>query len=258
LPDGNGESQVRRLTGAYPITAVLDSNNPLSWTDIKIGLNMNLTGLNNYYTKTEVDNNLELKANQSTTYTKTEVNTSLASKHNNLLYPNTDGNTSWGAIDRSTNNVRTLVGVSPIQTYIELDVNNPITSINEIKLGFDKSLTGLTNYYTKTEVDAKIAAINPFHIAAKVNANATIAFNHGKSGFTVTREPGNPVGVYRITMTTPHPRGANYGIHTDAHFWGTIRIWENFTNTSTQFVVTCFATNTVDLVNGAFFVSVLA
>ena len=34
---------------------------------------MDLTGLTNYYTKTETDNNLLLKANKSITYTTSEV-----------------------------------------------------------------------------------------------------------------------------------------------------------------------------------------
>ena len=91
-----------------------------------------------------------------------------------------------------------------------------------------------------------------------VSQPPAVAFNHGKSSFTVAREPGYAARVYRITMTTAHPRGMNYVIHTDAHFWGTIRVWEDFTNTSTQFVITCFVTNTIDLVNGNCFVSVLA
>ena len=49
IPTANDPSLVRRLSGVYPISTFLDSNNPLTWTDIKIGLDMNLTGLNNYY-----------------------------------------------------------------------------------------------------------------------------------------------------------------------------------------------------------------
>jgi hypothetical protein len=40
----------------------LNSNNPLAWTDIQIILDMNLSGLNKYYTKTEVKHTLTLKA----------------------------------------------------------------------------------------------------------------------------------------------------------------------------------------------------
>jgi hypothetical protein len=55
---------------------------------------------------------------------------------------------------------------------------------------------------------------------------AKLMVAQGKSSFTVAREPGYSAGVYRITMTTAHPRGANYVIHTDAYFWGAIRDWE--------------------------------
>ena len=52
LPTANDPSLVRRLSGVYPISTFLGSNILLTWTDIKIGLDMNLTGLNHYYTKT--------------------------------------------------------------------------------------------------------------------------------------------------------------------------------------------------------------
>ena len=52
---------IRRLSGVYPISTFLNSSNPLTWTDINIILDMNLTGLNKYYTKTEVNNSLALK-----------------------------------------------------------------------------------------------------------------------------------------------------------------------------------------------------
>jgi hypothetical protein len=61
-PTDTEPSFVRRLSGVYPISTSLNSNNVLAWTDIQISLDMNLTGLNNYYTKTEVNNSLALKA----------------------------------------------------------------------------------------------------------------------------------------------------------------------------------------------------
>ena len=60
----------------------MDSSNPLAWTDIKINLDMNLTGLNNYYTKTEVDNGLALKAPiNNPTFTGTLVCPQLNASH---------------------------------------------------------------------------------------------------------------------------------------------------------------------------------
>ena len=51
---------------------------------------------------------------------------------------------------------RRLVGAQPIRTFIELDLNNP-SSINDAHIGLDMDLTGLTNYYTKTETDNNIS-----------------------------------------------------------------------------------------------------
>ena len=60
----------------------MDFANPSSIDDVQIGLDMDLTGLTNYYIKTETDNNLLLKADRSITYTKTEVDNSLALNSN--------------------------------------------------------------------------------------------------------------------------------------------------------------------------------
>ena len=49
-----------RPSGVYPVSTSLNSINVLAWTDIQISLDMNLTGLNNYYNKTEVSNSLAL------------------------------------------------------------------------------------------------------------------------------------------------------------------------------------------------------
>ena len=61
-PTDTEPSLVRRLSGVYPISTSLNSNNVLAWTDIQISLDMNLTGLSNCYTKSEVNNSLAEKA----------------------------------------------------------------------------------------------------------------------------------------------------------------------------------------------------
>ena len=55
----NSTNTVGRIVGAQPIRAFLevDFDNPSSFNDVQIGLDMNLSGLNNY-TKTGVDNSL--------------------------------------------------------------------------------------------------------------------------------------------------------------------------------------------------------
>ena len=54
---------VRGLVGAQPISIFieLDIDNPSSVNDVHIGLDMNLSGLNNCYTKTEVGQSLASK-----------------------------------------------------------------------------------------------------------------------------------------------------------------------------------------------------
>ena len=61
-PTNTEPSFIRRLSGVYPISTSLDSNNVLAWTDVQINLDMNLTGLNSYYIETKVNNSLALKA----------------------------------------------------------------------------------------------------------------------------------------------------------------------------------------------------
>ena len=58
----------------------MDFNNHNSINDLQIGLDLDLTGLTKYHTKTEVNNSLALKANQATTYSKTEVDNNLLLK----------------------------------------------------------------------------------------------------------------------------------------------------------------------------------
>ena len=50
IPTATEPSFIKRLSGVYPVSTFLNSNSPLTWTDISISLDMNLTRLNNYYT----------------------------------------------------------------------------------------------------------------------------------------------------------------------------------------------------------------
>ena len=110
----------------------------------------------NYYTKTQIDSSLLLKSDKLTTYNKIEANNLLSLKQNNLIFPPTTegGANGWFAIDNQFT-VRKILGISPIISYIELDIDNP-ASINEIRISLDQNLTTLTNYYTKTQTDTLI------------------------------------------------------------------------------------------------------
>ena len=78
-------------------------------------------------------------------------------KRNEWLFPSNEGSNGWGVIADSTNTVRRIVGAQPIRTFIELDLNNP-SSINDVQIGLDMDLTGLTNYYIKTETDNSLSS----------------------------------------------------------------------------------------------------
>ena len=60
-----------------------------------------------------------------------------------------------GIIAGSTNTVRRIVGAQPLRSFIELDSNNP-SSVNDVQIGLDMDLTGLTSYYTKIETDDEL------------------------------------------------------------------------------------------------------
>ena len=98
---------------------------------------MNLTGLNNYYTNTE-------------------VNTSLALKQDKLIFPSENTFDGWRLVS-SDNIVRRLIGDDKIQVAGVLDLATGSNSITDIKIGLNTNLIGLTNYYTKTEVDNSLA-----------------------------------------------------------------------------------------------------
>ena len=85
------------------------------------------------------------KANQATTYTKNEVDSNVALRQNRSIFPSSEGSNGWGAIADATSTVRRLVGAQPVRTLIELGLDNS-SSINDVQVGFDMDLTGLTNY----------------------------------------------------------------------------------------------------------------
>ena len=63
IPTATYPSLVRRISGVSPISTSLSTDKSVAWEDIQISLSMNVTGLNNYYTKTEVNNSFALKQN---------------------------------------------------------------------------------------------------------------------------------------------------------------------------------------------------
>lgn len=109
-----------------------NSTNPVTSGGVYDALQNVEPDLSNYYTKTQVDTELSTKADASTTYTKTEVDNALANK-----------------VDTST------------LEETELAVSAALNDLNERKLdASDYTPVDLSNYYTKTEIDAMVGSIN--------------------------------------------------------------------------------------------------
>ena len=130
------------------------------------------------YTKSAVDNLLANKANQSTTYTKTEVNALVDEKADSATtlmgYGITDAYTSKQVDDllaakASTATLNTELdkkadksAVTTLETNLTTAINNKATKATTIA-GY-----GITDAYTKTEVDGMVAGT--FHFRGEKNS----------------------------------------------------------------------------------------
>lgn len=135
----------------------------VSGTDIKTINGTSLLGsgnLGNFYTKTESDTALGLKADKATTYTKTETDTALGLKADkSTTYTKTEVDTALGLkADKSTTYTKTEVDTKLGDYYTETEVDAKLgdyyteTEIDTaLNLKADKSTT-----YTKTEVDTAL------------------------------------------------------------------------------------------------------
>jgi len=94
---------------------------------------MDLTGLNSYYTKTEVTSDLALKQN-SLRFLGND-------RDNGAFRTVADGRT-----------VRSIGGAGPITITESIDLLNG--GVNNLRVNLNMGLTGLTNYYTKQEIDS--------------------------------------------------------------------------------------------------------
>ena len=59
-----------------------------------------------------------------------------------------------------------------------------------------------------------------------MNANATIASSIGRVGFTVSRHPDHPRGVYEIRFNTPAPNNS-YVVTLTQQGSGNIKLWDS-------------------------------
>jgi hypothetical protein len=91
---------------------------------------------------------------------------------------------------------------------------------NAVTIGDNLVVTG------NLTVNGSLINYNPFWVSGRVNGtNLSILKSNGKYGFTVTRHPDFPAGVYRITFDTPAP-DANYVISLAQFGNGNIKVWE--------------------------------
>lgn len=131
--------------------------------------------LSNYYTKSEVDTALAGKADASTTYSKTEVDTALSAKANqSTTYTKTETDT---AISTALGSYYTKSQIDDnelvtARALTALDTNKADKATTYTKSEVDTALSGkastattiagygITDAYTKTEIDATVGDIN--------------------------------------------------------------------------------------------------
>jgi hypothetical protein len=76
-------------------------------------------------------------------------------------------------------------------------------------------------------IGGDLIGYKPFWAAGRVNGtNLSILKSNGRYGFTVTRAPDFPTGVYKITFNTAAP-DANYVISLAQFGNGNVKVWEN-------------------------------
>ena len=108
-------------------------------------------------------------------------------------------------------------------------------------------------------VNGSLINYKPFWAAGRVNGtNLSILKSNGRYGFTVTRAPDFPTGVYKITFNTAAP-DANYVISLAQFGNGNVKVWENTLYsglpTATHFHVVTYNTSWV-VANYDFYFSV--
>jgi hypothetical protein len=120
-------------------------------------------------------------------------------------------------------NVRSLK-IDPDGT-MEVDIikTNHIEASGEAQVSIDDNLVVSGNL----TVNGSLINYKPFWAAGRVNGtNLSILKSNGRYGFTVTRAPDFPTGVYKITFNTAAP-DANYVISLAQFGNGNVKVWEN-------------------------------
>ena len=82
-------------------------------------------------------------------------------RNDKFIFPSENTFDGWRLVS-SDNIVRRLIGDDEIQVAGVLDLATGSNRITDIKIGLNTNLTGLTNYYTKAEVDNSLALKAPF------------------------------------------------------------------------------------------------
>ena len=102
------------------------------------------------------------------------------------------------------------------------------------------------------------SSINPYFVNGYVSGNAlTFSDRGGQTTVTVTRASGYASGVYEISMSSPHPRGASYVIQATPRYSGYLKVWDTYTPTATTFSIVTYSFSG-NLTNGDFYLTVCA
>jgi len=90
------------------------------------------------------------------------------------------------------------------------------------------NLNVLGNISCSGTISGNITAPSTYWAAGKVDGNdLSVPVRKGTSAFTVTRATDKPVGVWKVSFSTPHPDGADYVVQvTPQQFNCTAKVWE--------------------------------
>ena len=144
------------------------------------------------YTKTEIDNSLDLKADKSTTYTKTEVDTALGGKQGTLTFDTTPTQSSTnpvtsGGIYTALQNLPS--GTGDVTTDTDQNITGTKTFVGSKKVGFKQSTSndklGFT-LYSNTNTERGYLEFNPTNTIDGVTGLMTLG-NYASSAASLTQ-----------------------------------------------------------------------
>ena len=205
------------------------------------------------------------------------IQPALSTKQDKLTSPSENDYDGWRFVPYG-NIVRRLIGDDKILVAGGLDLATGSNSITDIKISLNTNLTGLTNYYNKTEVDNGLALKAPINnltftgnVTVNGNLNTESSFwvlghvdgtstppifadlgGHVKS-VTVTRDSGN---AYLISWTPSHPKSTSYAFYPSTIGSATVAKVRLSPGTATSCQVVVTSTGGGSFITGNFMITV--